>query len=344
MNKFFARHYHWVILGLALLVAVITAAFLIPKSIGFAETFGELAKYTKTTAPALQTKSTNAIAAKELLSNPTAWKTRPDGASPLVSRPYILKDGKLIDPMEGNEPLYPPVPNQWLIDHQLDYTDVNILERDPKHKGFTVLEEYNAGTDPNNPAQFPPLSTKLGYADSDIKKKTYLLEFIGQEDGETRKEFMLKPAIPLENPAKGNRPDTSARGVIKGETVPGADFLKVVDYQEKKKTINDTEYDVNELVLENTITGERYVLVQKNTSREYSKKPIEIVESVTFHYQLSGVPQEDISVERGKPFSLTSLDKKHTENYKLVNFSNEGILLEKEGKTYTVKPLSAPAH
>jgi hypothetical protein len=54
--------------------------------------------------------------------------------SPFVSRPYLLKEGKLIDPMEGKEPLYPPVPNQWLIDHKLDYTDMNILERDPRHK------------------------------------------------------------------------------------------------------------------------------------------------------------------------------------------------------------------
>ena len=274
----------------------------------------------------------------EKLKKPPVWTVREDGASPLVSRPYLLRDGKLIDPMEGTEPLYPPVPNQWLIDHQLDYTDVNILERDPKHKGFTVKEEFEAGTDPNNPKQFPPLYSKLGYSANDIRKSNYTLEFQGEEENEGRKEYLIRPFQPLPNPAKGNRPDNSVRAVVKGDTVPGAPFLKVVDFIPKKKTINDTEYDVSELILENTLTGERHALVQRSTSREYRKKTIELVESVTFHYQLAGAPQEDITVERGKELTLGSLDKTYTENYKLVDFSSEGILLNKGGKSFTVKP------
>ena len=117
-----------------------------------------------------------------------------------------------------------------------------------------------------------------------------------------------------------------------------------MDFIPKKKTINDTEYDVSELILENTLTGERHALVQKSTSREYRKKNIELVESVTFHYQLAGAPQEDITVERGKEIILGSLDKNYTETYKLVDFSANGILLNKGGKTFTVKPApSIPA-
>ena len=125
-----------------------------------------------------------------------------------------------------------------------------------------------------------------------------------------------------------------------GETVPGAPFLKVTGYQEKKKTINDTEYDVGELTLENSLTGEHYILTKKYSSRDYKPHPIEVIESVTFHYELTGAPAETITVQRGKEFQLSNLDKKFTETYRLNDFTNEGILLGKDGKTYTIKPTS----
>ena len=115
----------------------------------------------------------------------------------------------------------------------------------------------------------------------------------------------------------------------------------MVDYVDQTKMINETAWNVGELVLENILTGERHTLVMKNGSREYKKTPIELVESVTFHYQLSGVPMEDITVERGKTFNLCSLDKKYQETYKLVDLSKNGILLGKDGKNYNIKPSSS---
>lgn len=348
MQNFLTRYYHWLILGIALVVALTTAALLIPPFLGLQDSFTALATATKATkAPAPQ-PSSYALDALARLKKPVVWKTRDDGASAFISRPYLLKNGVLIDPIEGTEPLYPPVPNKWLIDHQLDYTDVNILDRDPKHKGFTVREEFEAGTDPNDPNQFPPLSSKLSYSSGDIRKSTYTFDFLDVEDDEGRTEYELRPLQPLPDPAKGNRPDTSTRNVAKGEIIPGAPFLKIVDYQPKKKIINDTEYDVSELTLENTLTGEHYTLVKKYGSREYKSLPIEMIESVTFHYQLAGTADTTITVQRGKEFSLSSLDKKYTETYKLNDFSKEGILISRDGKTFTIKatnstPTPAPA-
>jgi len=341
MKNFLPRYYHLVFLGFAVLLALSSAAILTTQFRDFQDSFTTAAGISNGSGKLPFTHSTNNVIALEKLKKPPVWTVREDGASPLVSRPYLLKDGKLIDPMEGTEPLYPPVPNQWLIDHQLDYTDVNILERDPKHKGFTVREEFESGTDPNNPKQFPPLYTKLSYAESDIRKSNYSLEFLGEEENEGKKEFMIRPLQPLPNPAKGDRLDNSVRPVVLGAIVPGAQFLKVVDYIPKKKTINDTEYDVSELILENTLTGERHALVQRSTSREYKKKNIELVESVTFHYQLAGAPREDITVERGKELILGSLDKDYTETYVLKDFSSNGILLNKDGKSFIVKPSSS---
>ncbi len=355
MNNLIIRHYHLVLLGIASLISIGTAVFLITQSLGFQDSLkgaDSLSKQEKIPSPLA---FSNAVVAIEHLKKPTLWNPSDNGSSPLVSRPYLLKEGKLIDPMVGNEPLYPPVPNQWLIDHQLDYTDVNILDRDPKHKGFTVREEFLAGTDPNNEEEFPPLHTKLNYGENDIRKSSYILEFVGVETNaltdsngitdtkNTTVEYQLRPSQPLPNPSKGNRPDTSVRVVLKGETVPGAPFLKMVDYSDKKKTIHDTEYDVSELILQNTLTGEHLTLMKKNSSREYRRSPIELVESVTFHYQLSGAPVEDVTVERGKTFNLSGLEKKHVETYKLLDFSKEGILLSKDGKNYTIKSSSSPS-
>jgi hypothetical protein len=344
MKNFLSRNFHLVLLGLATAVGLASTAYLVMQSLSFKDSFASSSTGSSIKESAAIATSTNSLVALEALKNKPLWKPRGDGASPFVSRPYLLKDGKLIDPMLGSAPpLYPPIPNQWLVDHQLDYTDVNILGRDPKGKGFTVLEEFLAGTDPNNLDQFPPLYTKLSFSESDIKKSTYVLEFLGEEENEGHKEYQVRPVLPLPNPARGNRPDTSVRGVGKGETIPGAPFLKVVDYIEKKKTINDTDYDFGELVLQNTLSGELHALTKKNVSREYQKHPIQLVESVTFHYQLAGAPDESVPVERGKTFTLGSLDKKYTENYKLVDFSSEGILLDKGGKTYTVKSSAASA-
>jgi len=354
MKNLLLRHYHLILLGIALLIALACALYLFQQSLGLQETLKGSNSTSKKEVNTALTASSNAVVAATHLKNPVLWKSNDNGSSPLVSRPYILRDGKLIDPMAGNEPLYPPVPNKWLIDHQLDYTDVNILDRDPKKKGFTVREEFLAGTDPNNADQFPPLYTKLNYAEGDIRKSSYILEFVGIETNsavdsngvtDTNKvtvEYQLRPAHSLPNPAKGNRPDTSTRAVLKGETIPGAPFLRMIDYQDKKKSINDTDYDVGELVLENTLTGEHHVLVKKSTSREYKKTTIELVESVFFHYQLSGAPVEEIMVERGKTFNLSSFDKKHMETYKLVDFSKDGIRLNKDGENYTIKPSSSP--
>ncbi len=337
MKSFVTGRYHLILLGFSVLIAVGSGIALLLLSRDFEESFkkspltGKGGAYT----PSI---STNAASSMDHLRQGPRWEVRGDGASPYVSRPYLLKEGRLIDPMEGNEPLYPPVPNQWLIDHKLDYTDMNILERDPRRKGFTVREEFEAGTDPNNPDQFPLLCSKLSFVGNDIRKSSYLLEFLGEEQNNGTKELLVRPVTPLPNPAKGDRPDTSTRTVVKGDAIPGAPFLKVVDFQEKKKTINDTEYDVSELILQNTLTGERHSLTQKNSSREYKRTPIELVESVTFSYQLAGAPPERMTVERGKEFVLSSLDKGYTETYKLVDISKDGVLLDREGKSFTVKP------
>jgi hypothetical protein len=348
MKEFLSHHYHWILLGLAALVLLVTAAILIPGTLGLRNSLAQASNIAKSTTDGLPPPLNHASDAVDLLVKTSSWSPRENGVSPFVSRPYLLKEGKLVDPLEGSEPLHPPVPNQWLVDHQLDYADVNVLDRDPKHKGFTVLEEFEAGTDPNNPTQLPPFYTKLNYSDSDIHKHIYTFDFLGLSDEENggTNTYELRPEEVLKNPERGDKPDRSLRKVAIGETIPGAEFLKAIAYNEKKTTVQDTEYDVSELTLENTITGERHVLqTKKNHPRGYAPHPIEVIEGVTFHYQLTGNPDEPIEVKRGESFDLHSLDKSSSETYKLKEFSNEGILLEKGGETFIVKPgIPATSH
>lgn len=345
MKEFLKNRYHLVLLGISSVAFVMASAILIPGTLGLRDSLARASRITEPTAEGLPAPLHHASDAAGLLTKTNAWTPRENGVSPFVSRPYLLKEGKLVDPLDNGEPLHPPVPNQWLVDHQLDYADLDILNEDPKHKGFTVLEEFQAGTDPNNPAQLPPLHTKLGYSENDIHKRLYTFDFLGSSDVENSRSasYDLRPKEPLENPARGNRPDRRVRSVPVGGCIPGAEFLKVIAYNEKKTTIRDTEYDVSELTLENTVTGERHVLrTKKNHPRDYAPHPIEIIEGVTLHYQLTGNPDQPIEAKRGESFDLQSLDKSTTETYKLKEFSNEGILLEKGGETFLVKP-GAPA-
>ena len=333
MKKFLTTNYHWVLLGLSLLIALVSATLIIILSLGFREGLSSMASSVKSAGAPVQLE-TNAVAALALLKKGADWK---EGSSPFVSRPYLLKEGKLFDPMEGNQPLHPPIPNKWLVDHNLDYADINILQRDPKGKGFTVLEEYLAETDPNDPNQLPPLFKKLSYSDAEIKKDSYTMEFLDVDENGGHKEFQLRPVQPIPNPESKNKSDRSTRSVAKGDAIPGVPFLKVVDFVEKKTSENDTEHDVSELTLENPVTKERYTLVKKNTRKDYKIQPIEVINSIVFHYQPTGAAEQLITVRKGEEFPLESLDKKHTETYKLNNISNEGILLEKGGKSFTVK-------
>ncbi len=341
MNQFFSRNYHWILVGVSALIALGSAAFLIPHSSDLGTLLSAQAPVGGKIKDDGSGNATAAAGALDRLKKGALWKQRADGASPFVSRPYLLKAGQLVDPMVGNEPLHPPVPNQWLIDHQLDYTDMNILERDPKGKGFTIKEEYEAGTDPNNPNQFPPLCNKLGFAEGDIKKNTLTFEFLGEEESDGKKSYQLRPLNDLPNPERKGKPDRSTRNVAKGDPVPGAPFLKVVDYTDRKETIDDEDYDLGELTLENTITGEKYVIVKRTSSAKLNaskQKQIQVIENAILHYQLTGAPDETFAVERGKELVLVSLDKKFSETYKVSSLGTDGIVLEKGGKTFTVKP------
>jgi hypothetical protein len=81
---------------------------------------------------------------------------------------FVSRDdpSKVIDLVTGTQ-IHPPIPNAWWIENRLDPGFGDAPQRDPDEDGFTNLEEYTAGTDPNDPTSHPPLIRKLKFVNHD---------------------------------------------------------------------------------------------------------------------------------------------------------------------------------
>lgn len=60
-------------------------------------------------------------------------------------------------------PVHPPIPNSWWLDNRIDPGFEDSPDRDPDRDGFSNMEEYLAGTNPNEIKSHPPLIAKLKY-------------------------------------------------------------------------------------------------------------------------------------------------------------------------------------
>ncbi len=88
----------------------------------------------------------------------------------------IEKDGRLFDLGDPTEdPIRPPVPNEWLIKHQLDYLYSGVLEADPDDDGFSTVDEWKSKTSPVDGADHPPYWLKLMFVDR--KQRNFSIRF-----------------------------------------------------------------------------------------------------------------------------------------------------------------------
>jgi hypothetical protein len=62
-----------------------------------------------------------------------------------------------------SEPVHPPIPNTWWIEHRLDPGFGDSPTRDPDGEGFTNLEEFEGKTNPADAKSHPPFIGKLKF-------------------------------------------------------------------------------------------------------------------------------------------------------------------------------------
>ncbi len=231
-----------------------------------------------------------------------------------VSRIYILKDGALFDPIDGDEPLHPPVENSWLLKYDLDYSRTDILETDPDGDGFTVLEEWKAKTDPTDPKSTPPLVSKLRLESTN--RIPFKVKFSGSPDG--GETFTINF---IDNPSE------PTRFLSRGDTVKIAEqTYTVTGYQAKSTTVNDITRDVSELTLENKATGEKMILVNN-----------QIMDSPTSFATLKNlITGSSTEVKKGDTFQIEGV----SEPFQLVEVGENQATIRhtKTGETFVIEP------
>ncbi len=253
MMDWIKKHYDLAILAAVTLVLVANAALI------FATAQSEDASMAipapaadKNALPEFQ--AANLDSAKSAATNPTLWQFTdrdPNRASLLVSRTYLLKDGKLFDPIEGGENLHDPITNEWLIEHGLDYTAKDIKTRDSDNDGFTNLEEFLAGKSPVDPASKPAGYNKLKLVD--FKSIPFRIVFKGDPSGKGT-EFQLN-FLELQGAARTQYKKLN-------DPIEGAPY-KIASYKENKFTDDrGIPVDRSELTLENIENGNSIVLVK----------------------------------------------------------------------------------
>jgi hypothetical protein len=199
-------------------------------------------------------QSTTLKASQAAATNPTTWISAGKDAARgflLTSRTYLLKEGKLFDPIEGQENLHDPIPNAWIFEHKLDITDPDIKSQDNDGDGFSNLEEFLAGKSPVDPQSKPAGYNKLKLVG--FKSLPFRIVFKGDPSG-TGTEFQLN-FLELKGSAR-----TQYKKI--GDVIEGAPY-KIVSYQEKKFTDESgIPRDESALTLQNTDNGGTITLVK----------------------------------------------------------------------------------
>ncbi|MCB1235336.1 MAG: M56 family metallopeptidase [Verrucomicrobiae bacterium] len=110
-------------------------------------------------------------------------KARDDGKVRLFQSPLIVERGGVPYDLRKEPPrLFPEVPNRWLLDHELNFLDGGLMARDPDGDGFTVLEEYRAGTRPRDGADHPSYVEKLRFEGR--QRQVYRIVFAAEPGGD----------------------------------------------------------------------------------------------------------------------------------------------------------------
>lgn len=312
------KHYDQFFLALASFILLASAVLLANTAMNFKGIFANLLQGVKhnntiTGLPVdvLERSTTE-------LEKPTLWNPKKEAGSLFVSEKYFIQDGTPVLLTSGT--IHAPVPNEWLLENGLDIQDPDILNQDPDKDGFTNLDEWKAGTNPNDPKSHPPYLTKLRL--KRFIKKPFRLKF-NSYDGDIAKPETLTFQIDTID----LKQKTQFRKL--GEDIEGTKF-KVTKFEHKTKVnANDVEVDLSELTVDDAEEGKKVVLIYQ--------KVVDSPDSYALlKYLWNG---DEFTVKKDKTFNL----KPTNDQYKLIDISDSEALIENsKGEKTKIPPLEKP--
>lgn len=197
------------------------------------------------------------------------------------------------------------IPDQWLIDHGLDPFDKAVGDSDPDQDGFTVMEEFLAGTNPVDAESHPSYGIKLRVRR--IVDRPFGLRFMGTSEpspGDVR--YLLN----MTSQARSH----FAR---MGDEIQG---FKLIGYEPQTRPGPLGPVDASVLVLDRA--GKRIRLVVNQDYREQDRvaELIFLVDESTYRVE----PGEDVTVG-GYQFKVIDIaadhviirDEKRAENIRI---------------------------
>ncbi len=225
-----------------------------------------------------------------------------------VSRTYLLRDGQLVDILESDTELVSGLPNDWILQHGLDYTDPNLGQADRDADGFTNLEECTAGTSPVDASSRPPLWTKLRV--KAFEKIPFRMKFMGSPSTRPGDDFTPDTQFSV------NTLDyTSPTQFLKvGDKIEGTE-LEIIKAESKIATDQmGATVDVSELTVKDSVTGDVIVLISGQT----------VDSPYSYALLVDTLTNNEIRVEKGKTFTFGP----ENSTYKLVDVDSGVALLK----------------
>jgi len=305
----------------SLAVAGLSALFVV-KAFAFGDHFGVPQASRNSELPELDTRP---AVAKSFVESSQKWVSPVKGplqreVDLFLSVPLVESNGVVIDMDDPGAPLLrPPVSNQWLMQNNLDFLNASILDLDSDGDGFTNLEEWHAGTDPNDPSSHPPYAEKLRFLGRE--QTEYILRFAARPD-EERFQIIRLPS------ARYPGRDTFLMRV--GET-SADDKFRIESFEEKRaRNQVGIEVDASVLTLTYLPKNETVELIRNvdepiptyyaeiefplDSWKEYVKEgdPFNLVrdpetryrvlkvdeDSVTIAYQSGGEPEQTVEIKK----------------------------------------------